>query len=165
MKYVALTGHRPNKIGGYRIPNPIYNFISKRIRQELQRIRPCTVISGMALGVDQIAAEISIDLGIPFIAAVPFIGQESKWPPKSQEHYKELIGKAEEVAIVSSGHYSVSKMMIRNEWMVDKCDLLIAVFDGSAGGTCNCVEYAISCKKEIVRINPGHFSIYEQATD
>jgi uncharacterized phage-like protein YoqJ len=40
----------------------------------------------------------------------------------------------------------------RNEWMVDHCDLLIAVWDGSEGGTANCVRYARHHERQIKRL-------------
>ena len=46
------------------------------------------------------------------------------------------------------------KMQTRNEWMVNHCDKLIAVWNGSDGGTGNCVNYAKSINKEIIYINP-----------
>ena len=46
-------------------------------------------------------------------------------------------------------------MQIRNRWMVDNSDLVLAVFDGKKeGGTWNCVKYAKSKNKEIVVIKP-----------
>ena len=54
------------------------------------------------------------------------------------------------------GGYSVFKMQLRNEWMVDHCDKLIAIFnqDETSGGTFNCVQYARSKNKDIIFINP-----------
>ena len=46
----------------------------------LERARPDAVISGMALGWDQAVARATADLGIPWVAAITFEGQESKWP-------------------------------------------------------------------------------------
>ena len=48
-------------------------------------------------------------------------------------------------------------MQIRNQWMVDNCELLIAVFDGTSGGTANCVNYAKSIRKNTVVINPNGY--------
>jgi len=45
-------------------------------------------------------------------------------------------------------------MQKRNEWMVDHSDYVIAVWDGSKGGTGNCVKYAIKQEKEILQLNP-----------
>jgi uncharacterized phage-like protein YoqJ len=151
---VAFTGHRPDKLGGYKLPNPTYIKVCQEIESTLKELKPEKVISGMALGVDQWAAFIAHKLKIPFIAAVPFINQESKWPTASQETYQKLIKLAEETVIVCEGAYSAAKMQIRNEWMVDHCDQLIAVWDGTPGGTGNCVTYAKSKNKSIIYIDP-----------
>jgi uncharacterized phage-like protein YoqJ len=151
---IAFTGHRPNKLGGYISPNPIQQWVCWCIEDELSGRNGITVISGMALGVDQWAARIAVKLGIPFIAAVPFKGQESAWPLTSRRTYHKLLKKAAQVVIVSDGEYSAQKMQIRNEWMVDNCDVLVAVWDGTPGGTGNCVRYAEKQGKNIIRINP-----------
>lgn len=43
-------------------------------------------------------------------------------------------------------------MQKRNEYMVDLADIVIAVWDGSASGTGNCVRYAERCGKQIIQI-------------
>lgn len=45
-------------------------------------------------------------------------------------------------------------MQKRNEYMVDLADRVIAVWDGSKGGTATCVKYAEKVGKEIIRIEP-----------
>ena len=152
---IAGTGHRPPKIGGYNLPNPTYNYICQETEKILLELKPEKVISGMALGYDQYLANIAIKLNIPFIAAIPFQGQEKKWPPSSQNIYKKLISKAYDIVYVSSPGYTMEKMQIRNMWMVDQCDILIGIYDGSAGGTGNCIAYAKSLGKEILIINPN----------
>lgn len=151
---VAFTGHRPDKLGGYKIPNPTYIKVCQRIDVALKELKPEKVITGMALGVDQWAAMIAHKLGIPYLAAIPFKKQESKWPAESQRIYNILRKLATEEVIVCPGNYSPEKMQTRNKWMVDHCDKLIAVWDGTKGGTGNCVEYAKSIDKDIFFINP-----------
>lgn len=151
---VSFTGHRSQKIGGYKIPNKVFNYITQELKRTLIELKPKKAVSGMALGWDQYAAQTCIDLNIPFIAAVPFIGQEKIWPQSSKDTYNQLLSKAIETVIVSEGGYSPVKMQIRNEWMVDRCQILIACFDGSKGGTYNCIEYAKSIGKEIILIDP-----------
>ena len=151
---ISFTGHRPNKLGGYHLPNPTYIHVSRQLEKLLKEQSPEKVITGMALGVDQWAANVAILLGIPFIAAVPFAGQEKAWPDKSQRVFNKLLEKAAEVVIVSEGGYTAAKMQVRNEWMVDRADKVIAVWDGTPGGTGNCVEYAKKTGKEILRIDP-----------
>lgn len=151
---LAFTGHRPNKLGGYTIPNKTQQWVWERIREELEVLWPDKAITGMAQGVDQWAAQICLIMGIPYVAAIPFVGQESLWPEKAQKDWKFLLQNAAESIVVSEGGYAVEKMQIRNKWMVDHCDVLLAVWDGTAGGTANCVRYAEKKKKQIVRINP-----------
>ncbi len=115
-------------------------------------------ITGMAVGIDQLCATICIDLGLKFIAALPCKDQEKLWPPKSQEKYRMIINHPLCTPIlIYSGFYNNQCMQARNIWMVNKCDTLLAIFDGSDGGTANCVNYAKSIKKNIIEINPQHF--------
>lgn len=151
---VAFTGHRPNKLGGYFEPNPVSVRVKKFLREELEKLNPDRAITGMALGVDHWAAMICLLKGIPYLAAVPFVGQEMAWPESARKRWRYLLGRAAEVVLVSEGAYSPAKMQRRNEWMVDHCDVLLAVWDGTAGGTANCVRYAKKKKKQMVVINP-----------
>ncbi len=153
----CFTGHRPQKIGGYDKRHPLRVAVRERLRQAIgvavaQGYR--TFISGMALGVDQEAAEIVVTLRdagvcpIKLVAALPFVGQESRWPAASQTWWNYLLARADHVEMVSAGTYSAYKMQTRNEWMVDRSRLVIAVYDGTSGGTKNCLDYAFELRDE-----------------
>lgn len=152
---IAGTGHRPNKIlynnkNAYDIDT--YNRLKDIIINVLECIdNPYEIISGMALGFDMALAEAAIDLDITFTAAVPFIGQESIWPQKSQDKYKKILSLANRVYIVNQGGYSAQKLQLRNQWMVDNCHLLLGLWNGSEGGTKNCFDYAT--KQQKLRFN------------
>ena len=137
VKIIAATGHRPPKIGGYgqAAGCRLIAFATGYLRDA----QPEQTISGMALGWDMAFARATLDLGIPLIAAVPFEGQEAKWPADSQRQYSNLLARATAVHVVSPGGYSAAKMQVRNEWMVDNCTRVAALWDGSAGGTGNCI--------------------------
>jgi len=151
---VGVTGHR--KLGGYTVPNATYNRVEKKIKQILVDLKAVDrIITGMAIGADQLMAKIAIELEIPFTAAVPFKGQESRWPSFVQDEYRDLLQQADSVVIVSEGIYSAEKMQIRNEWIVNHSDVMIAVFNEiPKGGTYNCICYAEEKKKPIYKINP-----------
>lgn len=115
------------------------------------------VISGMALGWDQMLALACVELGIPFTASVPLRGFQMRWPERSIEVYESLLEEAASVVYVDEledakykklnrfmkpGLYSPIKMQTRNVHMVDNCDALLALWDGSSGGTGNCIQYA-----------------------
>ena len=137
---IAGTGHRPDKLGGYG--DEVKHALDRVATSWLASNRPAGVISGMALGWDQALARAAISLGIPLLAALPFKDQDCKWPARSREDFADILGKAMQVVVVSEGGYSAHKMQLRNEYMVDKCDSLLALWNGAPGGTANCVSYA-----------------------
>lgn len=108
-----------------------------------------TVLTGMALGWDQAVARACVFWNVPFVAVVPFTGQESRWPLSSQRAYRSLISSACRVVVVSEGGFSADKMMKRNRWMVDNSDRLLALLGRwETGGTWNCVKYANKVGRE-----------------
>jgi uncharacterized phage-like protein YoqJ len=139
MTVIAATGHRPDKLGGHT--NMARLALGGLATEYLNRVRPSRMIVGMALGWDQAVAGACVALDIPFVAAVPFEGQESRWPPEAQKLYRWLLTMAEDVEVVSA-FPGARAMQFRNEWMVDQAEAVVALHDGSWGGTFNCVEYA-----------------------
>ncbi len=136
---VAATGHRPDKLGGHSDRTRL--ALGGLATEYLAMTRPDKVVSGMALGWDQTVAAACVALDIPFIAAVPFEGQERTWPAEAQTRYRWLLTQAESVEIVCD-YNSTKAFQVRNEWMVDRADRMAALWDGSWGGTFNCVKYA-----------------------
>ena len=140
---IAATGHRPDKLGGY--DEKTRRALGGLATEYLHYERPELAISGMALGWDQAFAAAAVVLGIPFIAAIPFEGQERMWPNHSQIRYCRLLEHAARVEIIVERKLPFNiagAMQTRNEWMVDNSIKLAALWDGSSGGTCNCIRYA-----------------------
>lgn len=148
---LSATGHRPNKLGGYNsyAADKLYEVAFEYLKTQTE---VDSIISGMALGWDTAWALAGLNLGIPLIAAVPFVGQERRWPSGNRMQYNGILFKAVQVVIVCEGGYTAEKMQERNEWMVDNSDILVALWDGSAGGTGNCVRYARKFNKPIVNL-------------
>jgi uncharacterized phage-like protein YoqJ len=144
----AATGHRPNKLGGYS--GSAFTDLKDFAVRYLAENCPTRVISGMAQGWDQAWAVAAVALGIPFIAAVPFVGQESRWPDLARRRYRELLKRAYQIHYPDpGGSYAPWKMQARNMWMVDNCDRVIALWNGTEGGTANCVRYAERAGKPV----------------
>lgn len=141
MKTIAVTGHRPEKVGGHGIT--ARRALGAFAAEQLRLLAPDYVITGMALGWDQAIAAGCVLLGIPFTAAVPFEGQERRWPPEAQERYHRLLSFAgQRVVVCDEFTPAVRALQKRNEWMVDHAEEVIALWDGSFGGTHNCITYA-----------------------
>lgn len=158
----CATGHRPNKLGGYYPDNPTAKLVKSALAEMvLTAINNgfLSFISGGAQGVDQWFANIVLDYKkeikeIKLIMAIPFSEQDKIWPEKAKQHWRWLCNQADYVHIVCDEGYANWKMQRRNEWMVDHSSLVFAIWDGSAGGTHNCIKYARKQKKPILHFNP-----------
>lgn len=163
---LTITGHRPPKLGGYDLPNPVFQAVMEGIDRSLIALRPERLVSGMALGVDQWALDSCILNDIPYTAAVPFQGFSRNWPHKSQEHFQYFMARADKVVYTTEGNppYSDQLLHHRNQWMVMNSDAVLAVWDGSSGGTANCVRFAKACGKPVyfVQLNPEIWAMAKQ---
>lgn len=156
---IMITGHRPQKLGGFG-SSPTQIAIKAKLHEILTRAikkygkENIEIISGMALGVDQWWCEAAQELGLDVAAYIPFPGQESNWPESSKRHYVALLSKCKRVKVCCQGSYSARKMQIRNEVMVDNADVCVAIWDGSSGGTGNCVHYIRGVEKPFLIVDP-----------
>lgn len=154
---IAGTGHRPSKLFRGNVYAPenqlvLVAFAEEQLKKFLNTYRNIEVISGMALGWDQALGQASVNLGVDFHAYIPFPGQDSPWPPTSRERYARLLAEAKSVRIISS-YYSPAAMQERNIAMVRDCQVLLALWDGSSGGTGNCVQWAQLYAKKVQILN------------
>lgn len=171
-KTACFTGHRPNVFltqdsfkdlvhVQYKIKLLLTNAILSHISFGVVNF-----ISGGAVGVDQWAAECVLDLKtthaeLKLIIAKPFPSQHIRWPIHVQNEFHELVNKADEVINVSDDPYAPWKMHVRNEYMVNHSEYLIAVkyTDIVSGGTASCLQYAIRKDRKICVIDPREESI------
>ena len=140
----CFSGHRPEKL--HRSVQEAITVLAAAIDQAIAE-GYTTFISGMAKGVDIWAAEIVLDRraqnpDIKLVCAVPYLGFELGKKGKWTEQILRIMSNANSVKFVRE-KYSRSVFQIRNIWMVDHSSLLIAAYDGEAGGTKNTIDYAL----------------------
>lgn len=147
---IAGTGHRPDKLGGYgkAVKDKLYTLAHRWLIKNV----PSKVISGMALGWDQALAYAALDIGLYVIAAIPFPEFYSKWPVKIQQEALNLLSRVDKIETISQGNFTPLKMQLRNQWMVDSCDTVLALYNGTPGGTANCVKYAEYKGKPVINL-------------
>ena len=177
MHSLCFTGHRPDKLGGYNPNNPIMLDLKQKLTALIEQLIVEKGIShfytGGALGVDQLAFWCVHALKAKYphiqnIVAIPFKNQSIKWSPAQQKSYEEMLSLADEVIDVSHipaydskeapdlpiESFSSKKMHKRNEYMVDQARFVIAVYDGTNGGTSNCYRYAKKNERTVYVMNP-----------
>lgn len=158
--YIAATGHRPPKVGGYKY-SPMQQWVRNHLSAHLNARHQAyggqlRVLSGMALGVDQWWAQEAFALGIRVVACIPFPSQPATWPEAAQNFYQQLLGQCYDIVYVNQDPYAAWKLHARNRYMVDRCSELVAVWDGNQqGGTWRCLEYAMAQAKPYHRYFPS----------
>lgn len=161
-KTCSCTGHRPK---GFPFRYGIDAVKHNAYMKELETVVELAIteygitcfISGMALGVDLDFAEIVIKLKnkypIALECAIPCPNQTYPWSDRDKLRYERIKKKADNVTLVSE-RYTHDCMLKRNRYMVDKSNLVIAVFNGiEKGGTWYTLKYAKSKRVPILQIN------------
>lgn len=139
---IAVTGHRPKRLRNQQ------KEVKEWLSEQLNKYECTEAISGMAQGADQIFAWAAIEKNIPLICCYPY--------RKSFFHQEEqkILNKAKDIKFISEVYTGNKVYWFRDKYMVDNCDLLLAVWDGiKAGGTWLTINYAQKIGKPVIFYN------------
>lgn len=167
-KTCAFTGHRPQKLPfGLNEEDARCAALKEELRKQIINLiedeNVTHFISGMALGVDLMAAEIVLDLkvsypGITLESAIPCETQAVKWTVSQRERYYDIAAQCDKETMLQS-HYTPDCMDKRNRYMVDHADFILAVWNGKPSGTGRTVTYARGKKRTIIVIDPVFLAV------
>ncbi len=152
----CFTGHRPDRMeqGEKEIKTLLEKAIDKAIEDGY-----VTFITGMAMGTDIWAAELVLERkktnkNLHLICALPHPNFESRRSTAEKMRFNKIINKADLVKEIND-HYFTGCYQIRNEWMVDRSNLVLAVFNGQKSGTKNTVDYAKRKSIKVINVLNG----------
>lgn len=157
MNTVCITGHRPAKLPwGYKTNGIKYIRYRRELKKYIKHYIKAgylNFISGMALGVDMDFAELVLLLkdkyNLTLECVIPCPNQTKMWTKEQIDRYNNIIKRADKTTLVSD-HYFHSCMIVRNKYMVDCADTVLAVWNGEEkGGTWQTINYAKRKKKKI----------------
>lgn len=157
----CFTGHRPAKLPwGFDELDERCLLLKRRIADAVEAAYEegyRHFICGMAQGCDLYFCESALRLrrerpGVTVEAAVPCPTQADAWPAEQRARYRRLLESCDYETMVSA-RYTSFCMQRRDRYMVDHASLLIAVYDGSPGGTRYTVEYAMRRSVPVVDLS------------
>ena len=158
----CFTGHRPDKLPWREDERDTRCVVLKeKIRDAVDAVYQAGIhhyICGMALGCDMYFSEAVISLRnehpeITLEAAIPCETQSQYWNEADRNRYFYIVAQCDYETLLQR-RYSSDCMLRRNRYMVDHSSILIAVFDGSFGGTMHTFNYAKKRGLEIIHIVP-----------
>lgn len=157
----CFTGHRAEKLpwrdnerapGCLRLKAAIWDVLVSLYAGGYRHF-----LCGMATGSDIYFGEAVAALreehpDVTLEAAVPFDGQERRWSGYWQRRYARLAEACDQVTVLHRV-YTPECMMDRNRYMVDASSVLVAVYNGAAGGTRNTILYAMRQGLQIIELS------------
>ena len=154
----CVTGHRPKGFPFSRnIDSTIYNEYLTKLETEVKRFITdgyTHFITGMADGADidfanSVIKFIDSGFSISLEAAIPYPIHTSHNVTEYSCERNRILKRCSKVT-VASPYYHKGCMQIRNEYMVDNSDIVLAIWSGNeTGETWNTIRYARSKGKEI----------------
>lgn len=140
------------------------NFLSRAEWRVDYHELPALGVSGVALGADTDACGVWLRMGLPYLALVPFPGQDSRWPKPSRDAYAQVLAHAAGVYMCHAERPTTDQqagdlLKARDEVLCCIADELISVFDGSKGGTSHTVRKwdGFGGRGRLHRIDPRDF--------
>ena len=162
----CFTGHRQK---GFPYPlqgeDERYLALRRLIRAQIEELilhRSCRhFICGMAEGFDltagleaALAKRRYAKLGITLEAAIPFPEQTKSWSERLRVRYETVLAECDQKTVVCPS-YSRGVYQIRNRYMVDRSDIVLAAWNGEPSGTGSTVRYALSKDIPVILIDPA----------
>lgn len=138
MTVVAITGHRDLENAA---------LARRQIEAELARLDPPVVgVSSLAAGADQLFADAVLDSGGTLDVILPGRDYRESLPDEAREDFDRLLAAANEVSTLDNENVGKDAYVAAGLAMLDRCDVLIAVWDGERsrgrGGTADLVRLA-----------------------
>ncbi|QKS71305.1 DUF1273 family protein [Paenalkalicoccus suaedae] len=142
---LAVSGYKPHEIGVFNEKHEQLPFLKKAIKRKLSDLISefgveWITISGQA-GVELWAAEACLLLqeeGVDIKLAVlaPFMEQEEKFPEKVKELYEKVWLESDFQDYITKRPYdSPAQLKLKNEFIVNKTQAMMLLYDESTEGT------------------------------
>jgi uncharacterized phage-like protein YoqJ len=162
-KTLAFAAVHPHKLRfGLDFDHPAAERLKSNLRERLVRLieeeNVRHFISGMAMGADQICAEIVLESKrrypglLTLEAALPCKDQTRLWPQKQRDAHFAVLKKCDALYIACK-EWEDGCAEKRSRYMTDRCDLLLVVRGANGERPEIAVEYAFLREKPILFVD------------
>jgi hypothetical protein len=150
---IGVTGHQ--NLGG----QDVVAWLREEISVVLEVARLPEGFTCLAKGADQLYAEILLTKSLPYTFVQPCHKYESTFiTAEDLANFRRLYREAARIVEMPFQDPSESAFLSAGQFIVDTCELMIAVWDGrpakGLGGTADVVSYAVAKRKATVHLNP-----------
>jgi len=149
---VGITGHQ-------RLEDPkTWGWVASVMRDELAKVAPPLVgVTSLAVGADQLFAQLVLQCGGMIHAVIPFADIERSFSAEHLLAYRKLVNQAT-IEILHTPGTDEDAYLAAGHRVVDLSDIVLAVWNGEPakgkGGTADVVAYAIRQGIPLIHIDP-----------
>jgi hypothetical protein len=150
---VGITGHR-------KLDDPAgWIWVRRELTALLEDAGPLIGVTSLAIGADQLFAEVVLEMKGDLEAVIPFPDYERTFANEADlMRFRLLKAASKRVEILPDGATQDEAYLNAGRRVTDLSDLLVAVWDGEParglGGTADVVRYATGMGKRVVQLNP-----------
>jgi len=92
------------------------------------------VLTGLRLGAEMAAAEAAVEVGVPFVAVLPYPEPAAAWPEPMRKRFEDLLAVADEVVVLdeqrpSGRDAALASLARRDAWLAGTAGALVLVGD------------------------------------
>lgn len=156
---IGVTGHRTLQ------RTETWEWVRREITAILRGMKsPLTGISSLAIGADQVFAEMILDLGGALEVVLPFEDYERTFPNHADlDRFRRLRAAASRVETLAPSADAEHAYLLAGERIVRLSDRMIAVWDGmparGVGGTAMIVQVARAAGVPVTQLNPVNATV------
>lgn len=149
---VGITGHQ-------RLEDPEgWPWVAGVMREELARVAPPLVgVTSLAVGADQLLAQLILERGGTIHAVLPFADIERSFAPEDVSAYRQLARQAT-IEVLDTPGTDEDAYLAAGQRVVEMSNLILAVWNGKPakgkGGTADVVAYARRRGVPLIHIDP-----------
>ena len=161
MHIACFTGNRIERLPSiFYTANNESSILKQKLEDEIKKALSngyAHFISTMQLGIDIWGAEIVLRVKnfypkVVLEASLPYENQADFWDESQRELYFNILAECDYINYAST-HYTASCDKLARTYMIDKSQLLIAVYDGNDKETMATINYAETKGLNIVKIS------------
>lgn len=148
---IGITGHQNLDIA-------VIDWLKHELFIEINQLNVNEAFSCLAIGADQIFAEIVLANEIPLTAVVPCLNYKTTFDSNGLALYKNLLSRSKNTIKLNFKKPSENAFFESGKTVVSNSDILFAIWDNmpakGLGGTADIVAFASNLNKKIIHLNP-----------
>lgn len=160
MTTVGVTGHQ------YLNDSSAWEWVRDAIKLIVHDVEPPLLgVTSLAVGADQIFAQVVVDVGGSLSAVIPFPDYPNTFHKPDREIFDRLLKKSINTVVMGCTANQEECYLAAGKTVINMSAFVVAVWDGmpaqGLGGTADIVNYALQLKKRVVQLNPLNKTISE----